>query len=130
MISFRVKSIEKPQQNRYNGFRCRGEHDMIIHLNSTNFKSEVLKSDLPVLVDFWADWCGPCHRLTPILEDLAREVEGKAKIAKLDVDAEEAIADEYRIMSMPTLVVFDKGEIKDTMIGLKSKDALKSALGL
>jgi thioredoxin 1 len=103
---------------------------MIIHLNRTNFKSEVLDSAIPVLVDFWADWCGPCHRLTPILEELAREVEGKAKIAKLDVDAEEAIADEYRIMSMPTLVVFDKGEIKDTMIGLKSKDALKRSLGL
>jgi thioredoxin 1 len=103
---------------------------MIIHLNRTNFKSEVLDSDIPVLVDFWADWCRPCHRLTPILEELAREVEGKAKIAKLDVDAEEAIADEYRIMSMPTLVVFDKGEIKDTMIGLKSKDALKRTLGL
>jgi thioredoxin 1 len=103
---------------------------MIIHLNRTNFKSEVLDSAIPVLVDFWADWCGPCHRLTPILEELAREVEGKAKIAKLDVDAEEAIADEYRIMSMPTLVVFDKGEIKDTMIGLKSKDALKRTLGL
>lgn len=103
---------------------------MIIHLNKNNFKSEVLESDRPVLVDFWADWCGPCHRLTPILEELAQDVAGQAKVAKLDVDAEEAIADEYRIMSMPTLVVFDKGEIKDTMVGLKSKEALKRALGL
>ncbi len=103
---------------------------MVKHLKTDTFKKEVLESDVPVLVDFWAKWCSPCLRVAPILEELSKEVEGKAKICKLEVDEEYEIADEYEIMSIPTIVVFVNGEIKEQVIGVQSKQSLLKLLGL
>jgi len=103
---------------------------MIKKLDAKNFDEIVLNSKVPVLVDFWAAWCGPCRRVQPILESLDSELDGKAVIAKLEVDEEPAIADRYEIMSIPTLMIFENGKIKKTLIGMHSKDALKKELGL
>ena len=103
---------------------------MVKHLKTEEFKKEVLESDIPVLVDFWAKWCSPCLRVAPILEELSKEVEGKAKICKLEVDEEYAIADEYEIMSIPTIAVFVNGEIKEQVLGVQSKQALLRLLGI
>jgi thioredoxin 1 len=103
---------------------------MVKHLKTNEFKKEVLESDVPVLVDFWAKWCSPCLRVAPILEELSEEVKGAAKICKLEVDEEYEIADLYDIMSIPTIAVFVNGEIKDQMIGVQSKKTLMKLLGL
>lgn len=103
---------------------------MVHTFTTDNFESEVLKSDVPVLVEFWATWCGPCQRVAPILEDLAEDVLGKAKIGKLDVDEEYQIADELGIMSIPTLIVFRNGKIDQQTIGVQSKETLKKLLAL
>ncbi|MDY0294524.1 MAG: thioredoxin [Acholeplasmataceae bacterium] len=103
----------------------------MVHTFTTgNFESEVLKSEVPVLVEFWATWCGPCQRVAPILEDLANDVLEKAKIGKLDVDEEYEIADELGIMSIPTIIVFKDGKVHQSTIGVQSKDTLKKMLGL
>jgi thioredoxin 1 len=103
---------------------------MIIHLTKSNFKKEVLDSKVPVLVDFWANWCGPCHRVAPILEELSEDVVGLAKVCKLDVDEESSLADEYQVMSIPTIVIFKDGEIFDTQLGVHSKEKLRALLGV
>jgi thioredoxin 1 len=86
-----------------------------------NFESEVLKSDKPVLVDFWAVWCGPCKAIAPIVEDLAKEYEGKAKIGKLDVDNNQESAIKYGVRSIPTVLIFKDGQVKETIIGAVPK---------
>lgn len=93
-----------------------------------NFETEVLKSDMPVLVDFYADWCGPCKMMGPVVEELAQEYEGKARIGKLNVDTSEEMAAKYKVMTIPTLAVFQGGELKDKVIGVQSKDKLKAML--
>ncbi len=103
---------------------------MIVINSEEIFENEVLKSDVPVLVDFYADWCGPCKMQTPILEELSGELDGAAKIAKLNVDDNRNIAEKYAIQSIPTLIVFEGGEVKQTLIGLQNKDNLKSSLGV
>lgn len=103
---------------------------MVKHLKTDEFKKEVLESDVPVLVDFWAKWCSPCLRVAPILEELSKEVVGKAKICKLEVDEEYEIADQYEIMSIPTIAVFVNGEIKEQVLGVQSKQALLRLLGI
>ncbi|MCD4826744.1 MAG: thioredoxin [Acholeplasmataceae bacterium] len=103
---------------------------MVKHLKTSEFKKEVLESDVPVLVDFWAKWCSPCLRVAPILDELSDDVKGVAKICKLEVDEEYEIADLYDIMSIPTIAVFVNGEIKDQMIGVQSKKTLMKLLGL
>ena len=103
---------------------------MVHTFTTNNFEEEVLKSDRPVLVEFWATWCGPCQRVAPILEDLANDIKDLAKIGKLDVDEESEIADELGIMSIPTMIVFKNGKVHQSTIGVQSKDTLKKLLDL
>ncbi|GAB4365008.1 MAG: thioredoxin [Spirochaetales bacterium] len=95
-----------------------------IKLNAQNFETEVLKSDLPVLVDFWAEWCMPCRMLAPTLEEFSKTYAGKLKIGKLNVDEEPDIASQYGIVSIPTLILFHKGQPVAQHIGLAPRDTL------
>lgn len=89
----------------------------IVHLSDEDFEEQVLKSDQPVLVDFFANWCGPCKMIAPFLTDLADEFEGKVKIAKLDVDQNNESATKFGVRSIPTLILFENGEQKETIVG-------------
>ena len=94
---------------------------MEITITSQNFEQEVLKSDLPVLVDFWATWCGPCMMLAPIIEEIAEEYQGKVKVGKVNVDEQGALAMQFGIQSIPTLLYFKGGKLVDTKIGYCTK---------
>ena len=93
----------------------------LITITDDNFKEEVLDSDKPVLIDFWAVWCGPCKLIAPIVEELATEFEGKVKIGKLDVDSNQQTSINYGVRSIPTLLIFKDGEVKETIIGAVPK---------
>lgn len=95
---------------------------------SANFTEEVLQSDKPVLVDFYADWCGPCKMMAPLVEKLAKEYEGKAVIGKLNIDEEESLAEKYRIMTIPTLALFKNGELTGKLIGVNSEEQVRALL--
>jgi thioredoxin 1 len=101
---------------------------LILNLTQENFEKEVLQSSSPVLVDFWAEWCGPCKMIAPVLDELAGEYDGKIKIGKVDVDSQQSLAAEYRVRSIPTLLVFKNGQIVDQKVGAKSKRDLKESL--
>jgi len=101
---------------------------MATYFTDENFNQEVLSSDLPVLVDFYADWCGPCKMLAPVIEALAGEWEGKAKIGKLNVDTAPNTAQQYGIMSIPTLLYFKNGEVVNKTIGVVSKSEIEQIL--
>jgi len=101
---------------------------MSIKLDSANFDSIVLNSDKPVLVDFWATWCGPCKMIAPIIEELAEELDGKVVVAKLDVDQSPDIAGRYGVMSIPTMLVFEGGKIVKQTVGFQPKNKLKAWL--
>jgi len=100
----------------------------LIHVDDSNFEEEVLKSEKPTLVDFWAPWCGPCQAIGPIVEELAEEYQGKAKIVKLNVDNAPVTAAKYGVRGIPTLMLFKGSELQDTIIGLTSKDRLEDLL--
>ena len=104
--------------------------DMEIMLTGENFESEVLKSELPVLVDFFADWCGPCKMLSPTIKQIAEEYAGKVKVGKVNVDDERELAEEYDIMYIPTLIVFKNGAAVAVSNGLKRKDEIIKMLGV
>ena len=93
-------------------------------LTNANFEEEVLKSDIPVLVDFWAVWCGPCQMIAPIVAEIAKEYEGKIKVGKVNVDEEERLCFQYGISSIPTLLVFKNGELVNKAVGAMPKDAI------
>ena len=99
----------------------------VVHLNKDNFKEEVLDCKEPVLVDFWATWCGPCQMVGPVVEEIAGEVTD-AKICKVDVDANPELAREYRVMSIPTLIVFRDGQVAKREVGAKPKDEILQML--
>ena len=103
---------------------------MVIDLTNENFEKTIKESGKLVLVDFWAEWCSPCLRYTPVLKALDEELAGQAIIAKLEVDSAPDIADAYEILSIPTTIIFKDGEIIDQFVGIKSKDELKKRLGL
>ncbi|MDY0210485.1 MAG: thioredoxin [Acholeplasma sp.] len=103
---------------------------MAITITKENFKNVVLDSKEPVLVDFWAAWCRPCQMLGPIVDSLSTEVEGLAKVVKINVDEQPELANEFRIMSIPTVLVFKNGKVANQAIGVRSKDELRKLLGV
>jgi thioredoxin 1 len=100
----------------------------VVTLQDATFDKEVLKSDLPVLVDFWAVWCGPCKAIAPAVEELATQYKGKVKIAKMDVDEHQQIPQQFGIRSIPTLLLFKGGRVVDTIIGAVPKSKLEESL--
>ncbi len=102
--------------------------DGIFEFTDANFRAEVLNSERPVLVDFWATWCGPCKAIAPVISDLAKDFEGKVKVGKLDIDNQQAVAQQYKIMSIPTLLVFKGGQVVDTIVGAKPKAVIEGVL--
>ena len=100
----------------------------VIHIQAGNWKTDVIDSTTPVLVDFWAEWCGPCKMLAPLLDELSVELAGKLKIAKVDIDQNREIAAQFNIRSIPTLLVFKEGQVKGQMVGAMSKPQLKERL--
>lgn len=101
---------------------------MELKLSSENFEKEVLNSEQPVLVDFYADWCGPCKMMAPIVEELANDLQGKAKVGKINVDENQDLAMEYGIMSIPTLMIFKQGKEVKRLLGVRSKSELLEEL--
>jgi len=103
-------------------------NDAVLHLTDANFEAEALQSAQPVLVDFWATWCGPCRALAPVIDELANDFAGKAKITKVDVDNNPSTPSRYGVQSIPTVLIIKDGKVVDQFVGLKSKEALTAAL--
>ncbi len=101
---------------------------MAIELTDSNFEEMVLKSDKPVLVDFWAEWCGPCRMVAPIVSEISTEYEGKAVVGKLDVDSNPEVAQKYGIRNIPTILFFKNGEVADKQVGAVPKSMLTSKI--
>ncbi|HTZ39780.1 MAG TPA: thioredoxin [Syntrophales bacterium] len=102
--------------------------ESVIHVNEGTFDTEVLKSDKPALVDFWAPWCGPCRAIAPVLEELANEYKGKITVAKVNVDENRKLAGNHGVMSIPMMILFKNGKVLDKLIGLVPKERLKELM--
>ena len=101
--------------------------DQVLHVGDDDFEAQVLKSETPVLVDFWAEWCGPCKMIGPILDEIAEEYSGRVKIGKVNIDQQPELATQYGVRAIPTLLLFHKGQVADQMVGLRSKRDLKAS---
>ena len=101
---------------------------LIVNLTRDNFEKEALQSTTPILVDFWAEWCGPCKMIAPLLDELADEYDGKVKIGKVNIDEQQSLAAEYGIRAIPTLLLFSKGQVADQIVGARSKRDFKTSL--
>jgi thioredoxin 1 len=102
--------------------------ESVIHVNEGTFDTEVLNSDKPALVDFWAPWCGPCRAIAPVLEELANEYKGKVTVAKVNVDENRKLAGNHGVMSIPTMILFKNGKVMDKLIGLVPKERVKELM--
>jgi thioredoxin 1 len=100
----------------------------LVAVTAKNFEAEILKSEIPALVDFWADWCGPCKAIAPVIEALAAQYEGKLKVGKLDIEEGQAIAKRYEIRSIPTLLLFKKGKVVGQVVGAVPKAKIENAI--
>jgi len=100
----------------------------VITITKDNFDTEVLQSDKPVLVDFWAAWCGPCRMVAPIVDEIAGEYEGKLKVGKINVDEQSELAEKFRVMSIPTFIVFKNGQIAESFMGARSKESIAGVI--
>jgi thioredoxin 1 len=100
----------------------------IVTLTEENFAQEVLQSATPVLVDFWAEWCGPCKMIAPVLDELADEQHGRVKFGKVNIDEHQELATEYGVRAIPTLLLFHQGQVREQMVGLRGKRELKASL--
>ncbi|MGD0146270.1 MAG: thioredoxin [Nitrososphaerales archaeon] len=100
----------------------------VLHINGSKFQDEVVRSSQPVLVDFYADWCGPCKIIEPIIAQLSKEYEGRVKFVKIDTDADQELATQFGIMSIPTVMFFSKGKVEDTVIGAAPASVFKTKL--
>ena len=98
--------------------------DVVLHIGDADFQQEVLQSSIPVLVDFWATWCGPCQALAPTLDEIADDYQGKIKVVKIDIDQNPESAAQYNVRSIPTLLIFKNGNVEASKIGLQSKSQL------
>ena len=103
-------------------------NENVLHITDADFEAEVLKSDIPVLVDFWAAWCGPCRAIAPVIEELAYDYSGKAKITKMNVDENPATPGKYGIRAIPTLIVFKDGDVVEQITGAVAKGMIETAL--
>jgi thioredoxin 1 len=103
---------------------------MAIDVTEETFQQEVLESDKPVIVDFWAEWCGPCHAVAPVLEKIAEERKDELKLVKVNIDREQALSARYGVMSIPTMILFKEGQPAATAVGAQPKGALERSLGL
>jgi thioredoxin 1 len=99
-----------------------------IETNEANFENDVLKANVPVVVDFWAEWCGPCKMLAPVLDEIATEQAGRAKIVKVNLDENQGLAERYRVQAIPTLLYFSGGEVREMTVGASSKKAILAKL--
>ncbi len=99
-----------------------------LKITKDNFEQEVMKSDKPVLLDFWAEWCGPCRMVGPVVEEISKDVVGKAKVGKINVDEEMELAQAFNVMSIPTLIVVKDGKVANQTVGFQSKEALMNLL--
>jgi thioredoxin 1 len=98
-------------------------------ITKENFETEVKQSSVPVLIDVWAEWCGPCRRMTPVVDDLAEEAEGKFKVGKIDAEANPELSEQLGVRSIPAFFVFENGEIKNRAVGMQTKDELLALIG-
>jgi thioredoxin 1 len=105
-----------------------GKEEFLVHVSDDNFEQEVIKSEKPVLVDFWAPWCGPCRAIGPVVEDLAEVYKDRIKVAKLNIDDNPKTATVYGVMSIPTIVLFKNGNALDKVVGLVHKDRLEDLM--
>ncbi len=100
----------------------------VLKINSENYEKEIIKADKPVLIDFYADWCGPCKMMSPIIDEIAEEKEGMLKVGKVNVDENQELAMKYGIMSIPTIVIIKEGEVEKTFVGIRSKEEILKAI--